>query len=142
MSYSFLGSLGAALGCALTLASPAGAQSLSIDLGEFEYMNSCAVCHGVHADGKGPLADVLQVAPPDLTQLQANNGGVFPVSAAYSIIEGADTVGSHGTRQMPAWGLRYQDRAKSDDDFSPLDRDQYPTMRILALIEYLAKIQK
>jgi len=135
-------SFGVVLGFSLAFASSAGAQSVSLDLGEFEYMNSCAVCHGNEGDGKGPLADMLNVAPPDLTQLQQNNGGVFPVSAAFAIIEGSADVGAHGTRQMPAWGRRYQERAAEDQDFSPLEKENYPTIRILALIEYLSNIQK
>ena len=70
------------LGCSTILAISLGAsalsaQSLSLELGKFEYMNSCAGCHGIDGNGKGPLADLLSVAPSDLTQLQKNNGGVF-----------------------------------------------------------------
>ena len=128
--------LGLASGTALQ------AQSMAADLGEFEYMNSCAACHGVDADGKGALADLLKVAPPDLTMLQQNNGGVFPVAAAYDMIEGASMVGAHGTREMPAWGQRYTERVMEDADFAQPDAERYPTARILALIEYLANIQK
>lgn len=131
-----------AFSAALAVASSAEAQSVEVDLGKFEYMNSCAVCHGYDADGKGPLADLLKVAAPDLTQLQKNNGGVFPVSSAYATIEGSDSLAAHGTREMPAWGLRYKERAAGDEDFSPLDEKQYPKMRILALIEYLSQIQE
>lgn len=130
-----------AVACVLG-ASAASAQSLSTDLGKFEFMNSCAVCHGVDADGKGPLADMLSVAPPDLTQLQKNNGGVFPVSYAFDIIEGAGETGAHGSREMPAWGQRYRERARGDFDFGPTEAARYPRTRILALIEYLSEIQK
>ncbi|TIV90259.1 MAG: cytochrome c, partial [Mesorhizobium sp.] len=41
---------------ALTL-SAAAAQQMSN--GQQEYLNSCAVCHGVEGKGDGPLADEL-----------------------------------------------------------------------------------
>lgn len=133
-------SIGTAL--ALGLFGAAGVQAQSADLGEFEYMNSCAVCHGIDGDGKGPLADRLNVAPPDLTRLQQNNGGVFPVSATFATIEGVDEIGAHGVREMPVWGQRYRERADEDPDFAPADVAQYSKMRILALIEYLSQIQQ
>jgi mono/diheme cytochrome c family protein len=126
----------------LALSSQAGAQTLSTDLGEFEYMNSCASCHGAEGAGNGPLADLLNTAPPDLTTLQAANGGVFPVSQAYAIIDGSADVGAHGSREMPAWGMRYMERAGESADMAPGAVDEYPRMRILALIEYLSTIQK
>jgi hypothetical protein len=42
---------------------------------------------------------------------------------------------------MPAWGQRYQERAQGDMDFGPGAVEQYPKLRILALIEYLSQIQ-
>lgn len=124
------------------LGTAAQAQSMADDVGEFEYMNSCASCHGMSGKGDGPLADLLNTAPPDLTQLQKNNGGVFPVSAAFEMIEGVGDVAAHGSRQMPAWGMRYSERAESGPDFSPGEVTNYPRARILALIEYLSRIQE
>lgn len=49
----------------------------NIDVGEMEYLSSCAPCHGRNANGKGPLADQLKVPPSDLTQHAKKNGGVF-----------------------------------------------------------------
>lgn len=51
----------------------------NIDVGEMEYLSSCAPCHGRNANGKGPLADQLKVPPSDLTQLAKKNGGAFPM---------------------------------------------------------------
>ncbi|TIP52960.1 MAG: cytochrome c, partial [Mesorhizobium sp.] len=34
--------------------------------GEAEYLNSCAVCHGLHGKGDGPLGNVLLKRPADL----------------------------------------------------------------------------
>ncbi len=127
---------------ALSLATQANAQSLATELGEFEFNNSCAACHGVNAKGAGGLAELLTTPPPDLTTLQANNGGVFPVSSVYAMIEGEAEVAAHGSREMPVWGVRYMQRSKESADLLPSEAEQYPRMRILALIEYLSTIQE
>jgi len=121
-----------------------GAQAEGMTLGEFEYTNSCAACHGPGGDGDGPLADYLVTGTlPQLTMLQKNNGGVFPVSHVYSVIEGSADVRAHGFRDMPVWGDRYRGRIDpaEDDQFAPEDVDAYVTFRILALIEYLSTLQ-
>ena len=130
----------AALGLGVLLASEAQA----ISLGEFEYRNSCVQCHGVSGSGDGPVSEFLSGAvTADLTVLQKNNGGIFPVQAVYSIIEGREEVGAHGTRDMPMWGGRYRYRVTADPDdiFSPEETDLYVRTRILSLIEYLATLQ-
>ena len=114
-----------------------------MSLGEFEYRNSCAQCHGVSGKGDGPVASSLTKSPPDLTMLQKNNGGVFPVTNVYSIIEGNADVRVHGSRDMPVWGNRFRGRIKDDETRASrrADSDEYITTRILALIEYLSTIQ-
>lgn len=124
------------------LASSVQAQEMS--LGEFEYQNSCVSCHGVSGKGDGPVTDFLSGAVvPDLTVLQSNNGGVFPVTAVFDTIDGSDTASAHGTRDMPIWGQRFRERAsgRNDPDFAILDTEGYARTRTLALIEYLASIQ-
>ena len=46
------------------------AEAQAMSLGEFEYRNSCAQCHGVSGKGDGPVASSLAKPPPDLTMLQ------------------------------------------------------------------------
>ena len=120
----------------------AGAQTASLEFGKFEYMNSCATCHGDNGKGNGPVAELLNAAPADLTQLQKKNGGVFPVSATYSMIEGSADIRAHGSREMPAWGARYRERVANDPEMGLIAAEQYPRMRILALIEYISQIQE
>lgn len=129
-----------ALGCALMLPMAAGAQ----DIGQQEFMDSCAQCHGASGVGDGPLAGYLNTSIPDLTVIQRNNGGVFPVTAMYRIIGGSDTTGAHGTSDMPAWGSRFQARGAlvANPDFLAGEAETYAQFRILALIEYLASIQQ
>jgi mono/diheme cytochrome c family protein len=119
------------------------AEVQAISLGEFEYRNSCAQCHGASGKGDGTVAPFLTKTPTDLTMLQKNNGGIFPVMNTYSIIEGSADVRVHGPRDMPLWGTRFRARIKDDEDesFSPRDTDEFATTRILALIEYLSTMQ-
>lgn len=120
---------------------PALATAQSV--GETEYMNSCATCHGSDGTGGGPLAAFLTTALPDLTQLSAGNEGVFPVTKVFTTIEGTMTSGPHGTREMPIWGNRYRERGAevANPDFSTQEADVFARFRILALTEYLASIQ-
>jgi hypothetical protein len=79
-------------------------------------------------DGKGggPMAGFLTGTLPDLTQLQKDNGGVFPVTRVYGVIDGSTELGPHGTREMPAWGNRYKLDAQEhlSYDFGP-SRETY-----------------
>jgi len=121
---------------------PAAATAQSI--GESEFMNSCASCHGVSGIGDGPLAGFLSGSLPNLTQLAENNGGVFPVTMVYSTIDGTMTAGPHGTGEMPVWGNRYRVRGEqvANPDFSTDEAMVFARFRILALTEYLAGIQQ
>jgi mono/diheme cytochrome c family protein len=51
--------------------------SQNIDLGEMEYLSSCAACHGLDGNGKGPLSAELKSQPADLTILAKRNDGCF-----------------------------------------------------------------
>jgi len=132
-----------ALGLAAAIALPSAALAQDMTLGEFEYANSCAQCHGMSGKGDGPIAGFLNTQLPDLTTLAATNGGVFPVSRVFEIIEGSPGEGAHGTQDMPAWGTRYRYRVSGPQDFefSPEDRERYVKLRILALVDHLLTLQ-
>ena len=124
--------------CATSLLLMSGLAHAQSELGQFEYMHSCSACHGMDGKGEGSISGYLNVALPDLTKLQENNGGVFPVTAIFKTIENGP--GPHGTRDMPAWGQRLKMRAEADPDF--VKAQEYTRLRILALIEYLSTIQE
>lgn len=99
---------------------------------------NCASCHGDDGKGKGLRATELAAAPPDLTQLSAENGGVFPTARALSYIYG-DPEQGHLARVMPQFG------GAMADDLVPLEVDGVltPTPRTLAgLFAYLESIQE
>ena len=120
------------------------ATGFSQSLGEAEFMNSCATCHGVDGTGAGPMAGYLSGSIPDLTMLSDQNGGVFPVTNVYTTIDGTNTTGPHGSREMPIWGQRYsfQGKASANPDFRAEEAEVFARFRILALTEYLASIQQ
>ncbi|WFP65038.1 c-type cytochrome [Mesorhizobium sp. WSM4904] len=122
---------------ALTL-SAAAAQEMSN--GEQEYLNSCAVCHGVDGKGDGPMADVLRKRPADLTTLTRRNGGEFPYWRVYSTIDGRGLVPEHGERDMPVWGNQFlPDDVKR---YGPYGGEAVTTERIHNLAGYVQTLQR
>jgi mono/diheme cytochrome c family protein len=114
------------------------------DIGKFEYHSSCAPCHGDDGKGNGPLRADLKTAPPDLTILAKRNNGVFPFKSIYEIIDGRQKVLAHGTRDMPIWGMRYSvgQIQRAMREYAPLDPEYVVRDRILAIIDYLNRIQE
>jgi len=109
------------------------------DLGKREYDNNCAVCHGKIGKGDGVYLDMLRKSPPDLTTMAKRNGGIFPVARSYEVIEGAGA--GHGSRDMPIWGQHYNIAAAEYYLEVPYNPETYVRGRILALIEYLNRLQ-
>ena len=122
---------------ALTL-SAAAAQQMSN--GEQEYLNSCAVCHGVDGRGDGPMADVLRKRPTNLTTLTRRNGGEFPYWRVYATIDGRGLVAEHGERDMPVWGNQFlPDDVKK---YGPYGGEAVTTERIQNLAGYVMTLQR
>ncbi len=112
-----------------------------IDIGKREYDASCANCHGRDGKGGGSFAQMLQVSMPDLTTLSKRNGGVFPVVRVYNVIDGREELKAHGTREMPIWGRHLTFRAAPEYDDYPYDAEAFARARILAVIDYLYRLQ-
>ncbi|BEI38606.1 cytochrome c [Polynucleobacter sp. HIN8] len=131
-----------ALGTAslLILVSVAHAQSGKVDFGKREYVSNCANCHGMDGKGNGPYSDLLKKSPPNLTTLSKNNGGIFPMDRLYQSITG-DNIKAHGSRDMPIWGMEYRVEAANRYMESSYDPDAYVRVRVLALLEYLYRLQ-
>ncbi len=125
-------------GAALAQAKPAA----KIDVGALEYGQSCALCHGLTAKGDSSYNVYLAHPAPDLTTLAKRNGGVFPFERVYEVIDGRQTAGAHGTRDMPIWGARYiNDVNYSYPEISPEGAEASVRARILALVEYINRLQ-
>ncbi len=99
--------------------------------GQNEYSEYCVACHGSNGKGNGLKAKQLATTPTDLTLLSKKNGGSFPETAIYNIIDGR-RVGDYHGQEMPIWGQYFKD---IEDDEDAIDE------RISNLIEYLKSIQ-
>jgi mono/diheme cytochrome c family protein len=126
---------------ALLAAAPAFAQQQKADLGKREFDANCASCHGASGKGDGPNKPWMTKAPPDLTVIAKNNGGVLPFKRLYEVIDGTAQVGGHGSSDMPVWGRDYRVKAAEYYFDTPYDPEVYVRGRILALIDYLNRIQ-
>lgn len=94
----------------------------------------CASCHGQGGKGNGPAAPALKVAPTDLTQLAAKNGGTFPENHVAQIIKGDSMMAAHGSKEMPVWGPVFLNLAQDDPALMQL--------RVRNLAKYLASMQQ
>ena len=112
-----------------------------IDLGKREFQANCVVCHGPLGKGDGPYAGIVSRRVADLTQLSKNNGGIFPMSRIYASIEGAELPLGHGVPDMPIWGTSYRIHAANYYMDMPYDQDAFVRARILALAEYVSRLQ-
>jgi mono/diheme cytochrome c family protein len=153
MARMSFGKLVAAVAAALIVAGAASSQeddggqadlAPGAEIGRIEFMAGCAQCHGISGRGDGVIADYLTVELPDLTTIERENEGVFPAGVLYEIIEGGMGTGAHGTREMPAWGDRYSVDAYAVLGWphEPEERAAFVRSRILALVEYIASIQR
>ena len=101
--------------------------------GERMYKQYCAACHGLDAKGRGPMAAVLKVPPPDLTTLAKRHDNKFPYDYVKGVLEFGPGFPSHGAAEMPTWGpiFRYYDK----------QNERVVQQRIKNLCDYLASLQ-
>jgi mono/diheme cytochrome c family protein len=127
------------LGLVLPISSSAAEK---LDIGKHEYDGACAVCHGYTGKGDGPMASRLVNRMPDLTALARDNNGVFPFDRVYQIINGRREVASHGSRDMPVWGVHFSRQSSIYfENYPAQDSESATRSRILALTEYLYRLQ-
>lgn len=127
-----------ALACLLPPATPGagGEAPQPAPDGELLFRVHCASCHGPAARGDGPMREVLKVAPSDLTRLRASHDGEFPRDRCRELIDGRGELQSHGSREMPVWGMTFQDPGRTDRQEDEVGQ------RIDALLGYLESLQK
>lgn len=109
------------------------------DPAEEEYMQACAACHGETGVGDGPLADLMTVPMPNLTQLSAANDGEFPMQSVIQVIDGRTGVRGHGY-PMPVWGDRF--KAQAVPDAGEYGAELIVRGRVLSIAYFLESIQQ
>lgn len=120
----------------LALATPAAAQPTGAEL----YMQYCATCHGVTADGNGPMAPLMMMPPPDLTGLAERAGGEFPVAGVVQRIDGRDPLLAHGG-EMPVWGSVF-DGERTGAIRTEAGQPVLASETITSVVEYLRTVQR
>lgn len=106
--------------------------------GQRAFAQDCAGCHGASGMGDGPLAAGLVPPPPDLTQLSARNGGIYPADYVMSTIDGLNRT-PHFSAAMPEFG------AGDLGETVIVERDGLGTpipIRLLAISDYLEALQR
>jgi len=121
---------------AMLVATPGMAQD--VERGARLFEENCAVCHGIEARGDGPMAEVLVIAPPDLTMIAARFGGQFPRIGVAWMIDGRDSILSHGG-EMPIFGRIFG--AQSEILRSRGGQTLLTSPEIVDLVGYLEGIQ-
>jgi mono/diheme cytochrome c family protein len=120
--------LGAALGCSV--------ERREEPSGEALYARHCAACHGAEGRGDGPVAPALGRPPTDLTTLARRSGGRFDAQRVAAAIDGRSSVVAHGTRDMPVWGVVFEQELSGEPyaGYRAIERSQQ-------LTDYVATIQ-
>lgn len=132
-----------ALSAGLAMVMSSGAPALAQDntIGQEAYTVSCAVCHGSDGQGGGEFADVLKVAPPDLTQLTAGTSDkVFPYLYVFETVDGRAAIRAHGTPEMPIWGDTFKRRI--GEEAGPFGSELLIRAKIVALVDYIESLQR
>jgi hypothetical protein len=60
----------------------------------------------------------------------------------HEVIDGRQALQAHGPRDKPIWGLDYQAAAHAYPRDEPYDSDAYVRSRILALVDYISRLQQ
>ena len=132
------------LTCLFANALAADKSDIKLDIGKMEYDAACAVCHGRSGTGDdGPIKSLFARPVPNLTVLAKNNKGVFPFDRVFQIIDGREEVKAHGPRDMPVWGRAFNLQSSIYfENYPPYDNESAARSRILAVTEYLYRLQK
>lgn len=107
-----------------------------IERGRALYRLHCVNCHGDQGMGDGPMAKLLRSPVPDLSRLTARHEGEFPAEHVRQTIDGRFEIPSHGRREMPIWGLSFQERGRA------VNQEREVQERLTALVEYLRSMQE
>lgn len=76
----------------------------AVEKGAAHFRIFCVNCHGIKADGNGPLAKILKIQPADLTKLKQNMPeGMTVQERVFRAVDGRHKVGEGDKRDMPVF---------------------------------------
>ena len=133
----FLAIAGVGFACASNAETPGPRAINEEHPGYVFYRGYCATCHGVFADGNGPVAPLLRSSPPDLSRLAQRHGRPLPREKLIEFIAGREMARSHGNSDMPIWGQRLYEGTTTD-----LETVERVKARVIErILDYLESIQ-
>lgn len=108
--------------------------------GKKTFLHFCAVCHG--KDGKGGDSSLykLKQPAPDLTIVTTKNNGAFPWLDMFRVINSQESIGAHGSTEMPEWGSLFDLRNWGDEENDKF-AEEIVYGRLFVLLVYLNSIQ-
>lgn len=77
--------------------------------GQEIFVKYCASCQGTDGVGNGPAAMAMKTPPPDLTALTRRHEGKCPAGYVGALLKFGRSLASHGSEEMPVWGLRLKE---------------------------------
>lgn len=125
---------------ALATAGAVSAQDVDPEAGREIYMSYCVQCHGFDASGAGPMAEILAIETPDLTDLSARNGGAFPTADVAMKIDGRTPVLAHGG-DMPLFGAFFES-GQSSFVRLPSGQSMVMSQTLADVVSYLETLQE
>lgn len=127
----------------LSITAAAWAQT-SAGLGQADYLDNCASCHGITAKGDGPVGSFWVKPPADLTQIAHRCAGRFPHDLLEEVIDGrwSGDNGPHGSRDLPVWGQVFKARALTQPGDSSTTAEWSARQRVASLVLYLKTLQR
>lgn len=107
------------------------------------YRSSCAPCHGISGDGRGPSAGSLKNKVPPLNNLADRYSSLyFPERFLIEVIDGRKNMPPHGTREMPIWGKQFGLMKNPQTGAEKAVADNVAArQKIEALVNYIRSIQ-
>lgn len=127
-----------AIGLGAGLAACAQLQPPDESPGKVIFDSYCVTCHGDGGQGDGRIAAELPMAPADLTQLSASNGGTFPAEAVMMQVYGYP--GRSHLGMMPEFGPVLD--GPSVEWTSPEGQTIMTPQALLDLVLYLETLQQ
>ncbi len=97
------------------------------------YLSYCKICHGAQGQA-GPMADLLKIPPPDLTQIAARRDGNYPEELVFDIIKGNENLKGHGGL-MPVWGETFRESEN-------LETEEEVNAEVRKIVAYLKTLQE